>query len=352
MHVVFLARRAWPHIGGVERHLQNLSRALQQQRPDIKISIITEQYDRALPLSEELDDVNIYRFPLLPNQEHPDIKRSAWRGVRQLFPILQTADVIHVHDVFFWLLPSWLRLLNKKIFITFHGYEPPGPPNHRQRFWHQLAELLTEGNICIGGFHQKWYGVQPTITSFGAVDHIKPPELKLDPKTSTHKKQPYVFVGRLADDTGIWQYLYALASRREQGVSVPAVEIIGEGPLRQQLETFVKDNQLPVKFLGSKQVTVETYQKYSASLVSGYLSILESLAAGVPVISTYNSLLKKDYLTQTPFVQWITVAAPGAELTSVLDQSKPVSLTAQSWTIAQTWYLLAARYLTLWGLNT
>ena len=52
--------------------------------------------------------------------------------------------------------------------MTFHGYEGFEAPNWKQIFWHKLAAWLTKGNICIGDFHKKWYGVKPDFVSYGA----------------------------------------------------------------------------------------------------------------------------------------------------------------------------------------
>lgn len=165
MRVIFLSKRYLPALGGVEKHIQKLSSALQQLHPNIHITVITEQHDSALLEHEQVAGVEIYRIPI-----STDLKQSIWTWITANISLLHSADLIHVHDVFFWVLPVLPSLRKKKIYTTFHGYEPPGPPNWRQRSWHQLAEVLSDGNICVGGFHPKWYGVQPSVVTYGAVD--------------------------------------------------------------------------------------------------------------------------------------------------------------------------------------
>jgi glycosyltransferase involved in cell wall biosynthesis len=338
MHVVFLSRRYWPAIGGVERHLQFLSDAVQKMHSDIQITIVTEQHDASLPTLEEQKKITIHRIPISSN-----LKKSIWSWMTAHRSLFEKADLLHVHDVFFWMFPLMGSWNLPKIFTTFHGYEPPGPPNKKQRNQHQLAEILSDGNMCVGGFHQKWYGVQPTITTFGAVD-----EKFLSVKKQTKAKQgSFLFVGRLDDDTGIWSYVQAFAKLDKQ--KKYQLHIVGDGPLRQQLEWFVEQENLTVNFLGQQTVTPNLYQKYSCTVVSGYLTMLESLAVGVPVIATYETPLKKDYLEMSPFAEYIPIAQPGSELVHLMENSPQISTEAQQWAQQQTWDKLALQYLKIWG---
>jgi len=345
MKVVFLVRRYLPSVGGVERHVEFVAKALRELRTDIDLTIITEQHDASLALHEVAEGVHVYRVPVTSSA---NTKAEIWGWLDEHFELLSSADVIHVHDVFFWLFPSLLSL-NSKVCMTFHGYEPPGPPNWKQRAWHQLAELYSEKNICVGGFHQKWYGVDPSITTFGAVTVNEQRLRSKKTKTPSTKKKKLLFVGRLESDTGIWSYLESLARLQKVNAQFQVqLDVIGDGPLRTQLESYVKHSGLPVQFLGPKAVNTQLYQQYDCSLVSGYLTILESLAAGVPVISTYSTALKQDYLCDTPFAKWITVAAPGVELDEAILRSHTLAPEATAWARQQTWQKLAAQYLHVW----
>ena len=351
MHILFLAKRYLPAVGGVERHVCCVTQALKQKDASLQITVITEQHDRSLPAHETLDGVDVHRIPLLPSTEQPDLKKSIWGWLDTNRKLVQAADYIHVHDVFFWLLPSLPGLWWTPIGITFHGYEPPGPPTIKQRFWHQLADLLSDGNICVGGFHQKWYGLAPDKVTYGAIEHADIPAPRSGGTSSQNRR--LLFVGRLEEDTSIWPYLMAFHQvLKKSPASTLQLDVIGEGPLRDPLERYVKYAQLPVQFLGTQQVTTQTYQRYHASLVSGYLTMMESLAAGTPAIATYSTKLKKDYLMLTPFAEWIRIAEPGMALEQAMSEQlitgSPVSSDAQAWVEQQTWSSLAEQYLALW----
>jgi len=156
--VLFLARLYLPHIGGVEKHLQNICKELKTK---YDITIVCHKHDPKLPDFEIIDDIPIYRLPSVG-------KFAVWRWFISHLSLLNSADIIHIHDVFYWYLPFKLLFPFKKSYMTFHGYEGADPPGLKQIIWHRLAAFLTSGNICIGGFHQKYYGVKPTFTSYGA----------------------------------------------------------------------------------------------------------------------------------------------------------------------------------------
>ncbi|KKU93105.1 MAG: Glycosyltransferase, group 1 family protein [Candidatus Amesbacteria bacterium GW2011_GWC1_48_10] len=165
MKVLFMSRLYYPHIGGVEKHIEKISDILSKRH---EITIVCEQHDPNLPEYEKKGRVKIYRIPLPDGVGEKAKKWWIWKWWLTNLRLIKQADIIHIHDVFFWFLPFRLPYRSKKVFITFHGYEGFNPPSVRKIFWHKLAEYLTRGNICIGDFHQKWYQVKPDFVSYGA----------------------------------------------------------------------------------------------------------------------------------------------------------------------------------------
>jgi glycosyltransferase involved in cell wall biosynthesis len=333
MNILFLARRYQPAIGGVETHLKQVVHELSKRH---HLTIVTEQFNRELPRFERTKEATIHRMPFGMEAS----KWQVWGWLFQHIWLISHADIIHVHDVFFWILPFRLFFFWKKFYITFHGYEAPGPLTDKQIFWHQYAAMLTRKNICIGEFHQKWYGVKPNAVSFGGVEKIAVSSAQ------KNKVKKFVFVGRLADDTGIREYIHAfsLSAKKEKA----QLEICGDGPLRDELEQFVCDRKLSVVFQGFVKNVQPFFQSADVMLVSQYLSILQALANGKPVIAYADTLIKKDYLHMTPFANWITIAESERELVTALQQTRPLSGAAQKWARQQTWPKVAELYEELW----
>ena len=159
MRILFLARLYWPHVGGVEKHVEKITDVLSKK---YQIIIVCEKHDPKLPDYEKNRGVEIYRIGKTG-------KWNIWKWWLKHLHLIDNADIIHIHDVFFWFLPFRLPYFYKKVYITFHGYEGADPPTSIQVLWHRVGTKLTRGNICIGDFHKKWYQVKPDFVSYGAI---------------------------------------------------------------------------------------------------------------------------------------------------------------------------------------
>jgi glycosyltransferase involved in cell wall biosynthesis len=336
--VLFLARLFWPHIGGVEKHLAKLIEQLPSKK--YAITIVTEQYDELLPLSEKWQECQIVRIPAVLVKS----KWGVWSWIMSHAQLFWDADCIHIHDVFWWQLPL-APLVRHKSYITFHGYEGVDAPQLNQRLWHRLGALMTRANLCIGGFHQKWYGVTPTAVSFGAVDMR---ELKVAGVQKNSNNRRVIFLGRLAEDTGCLVYLqgFRLFVSQQPGWQL---DVYGDGPQRAECQKYVKKHNLPVKFFGFVDNAAEKIANYQVACVSRHLAILEALAANVPVVAHYNNQIKRDYLEMSPFKDWITAVSSAEEVAQALQTHVPVQPTAVTWAQSQTWQRLAGIYQKLWS---
>lgn len=106
----------------------------------------------------------------------------------------------------------------------------------------------------------------------------------------------------------------------------------------------------------SKRITVDIFTRtpnaskylpeYDIAFVSGYLTILEALAAGVPVLAHYNNMIKKDYLLMAPFAEFIDVFNNVNEVRLEYNWGKISK--GKEWAKSQTWQKLADIYEKLW----
>ncbi|KKU58591.1 MAG: Glycosyltransferase, group 1 family protein [Candidatus Amesbacteria bacterium GW2011_GWA2_47_11b] len=159
MRILMMTRLYWPHVGGVEKHVEKICDVLSKKH---QITVVCEKHDPKLPDFGRRRGVAIYRIMGVD-------KWTIWKWWFGHLNLINNADIIHIHDVFFWFLPFRLPYWFKKVYMTFHGYEGADAPNWRQIMWHKLAFWLTRGNICVGDFHRKWYGVKPDFVTYGAV---------------------------------------------------------------------------------------------------------------------------------------------------------------------------------------
>lgn len=372
MKILFLTRRFWPEIGGVEKHINEISKRLVNKGN--KVIVVTEIDNRKSKIKDltadggippesgkksNINGIEIFRIPITVGEKFK--KFQIWKWMWNNRQLIKEADIVHCHDVFFWYLPFRFIYPLKKVFITFHGYEGSSLPNKRKIFMHRLAGWLTNGNIAIGESHQKWYGVRPDYISYGGVD-----KNENDRKGSLHslrsvgmtninfKKYDLCFIGRLAADTGIMIYLETLKILKDSGRNYSLV-VCGDGPQRQEAEDYVIKYKLNVVFEGFVKDVNKYIYKSNYLFVSRYLGILEGLADKKLIFAVFDNQIKEDYLKKSPFKDWIIIENNPKKLANKIEyfikNSKERNLKIKNgynWAKEQTWEKLTDIYLKLW----
>lgn len=338
MKILFFTRLFYPHIGGVEKHVIELSKILIEKGH--RIVVVTEKHDKNLKNYENIKGIKVYRIIVGENEWFK--KFVIWNWLRKNKNLIANADIVHCHDVFFWYLPFRFLFFNKPIYTTFHGYENY-PLKSKFIFMHKIAEKLSQGNICIGHFMKKWYGTKPDYVLYGGTDitNFK------NQISNIKNKNSAVFIGRLDEQTGILTYVDTVKIIRKK---IPNFDflVIGDGKFKNKINK-------KIKILKSQDNASEHLKDYNFTFVSRYLSILEALAAKRLVFAVYDNPLKEDYLRLAPFSKYIIVSSSASELASkiyfYLDNIKEKEIAVESaynWVKKHTWENVANTYLKLW----
>ena len=349
MKILFFSRLFYPHIGGVEKHVKEISKILIEKGHDV--TILTEKFDKSLQDSEIINSIKIIR---IDNGKDDWFKKfRVWINVWNNRKLIIDADIIHAHDVFFWFLPFRLLFLTKKIFVTFHGYEGNNIPNLKSKLMHKMAEKLSNGNICVGDFLKKWYGTKPDYVTYGGVDTIQNSLLRQG--FGGQAKYKVLFIGRLEEETGIMEYLKALKELQKKKYKFEIV-ILGDGSLRKNAEKFVLENKIKAVFKGFVKEVNNYISNCDFVFASRYLGILESLAFKKFVFAHYNNSIKKDYLEMAPFANFISIAADYKQLSLSIEhffknerERKNMIDNGYRWVKDKTWENLVNIYMNLWG---
>lgn len=335
--ILFLTRLYHPHIGGVEKHVDILSKLLTNK--GFSVTIVTEKFEDGLADKETVNGIQIMRIPVGTN---PYLKKFfVWKWVIIHIHLFVSSDIIHIHDVFYWILPFVLFLRKNKLYTTFHGYEGY-PIKKRWILQRKLIEKLSNGTICIGDFMKKWYKANPSSISYGGV--------RLTGKNKVKNQQSAVFFGRLDSQTGILEYI---ASYKKLKKLYPkfAFTVVGEGEFSKNLPRTVKKvnfNSDVEKYLSSSRFV----------FVSRYLSMLEALALKKEVIAVFTDPVMKDYLLMSPFKNYIDVVGSHEEITEAVVSKLQTGgdevriQKGYEWAIKNTWEKVLERYLRLWGMAT
>lgn len=343
MKIVFFTRLFYPHIGGVEKHVLLLSKELQKKGHEV--IVVTERHNRKIKKYEQYKGIKIHRITITRQEKIK--KYIIWKWIIKNKKLFLDSDILHAHDVFFWLLPIRFLMPRKKVFTTFHGYEGNSIPRFKEKIMHKMAEKFSHRTMCIGGFYKKWYGTNSEIVTYGAVNSVA-----TNRDLINNKK--IVYIGRLENEAGIDTYIDSIRLLANYGINL---EVFGDGARRSSLERLIKKENLPVKIHGWTLTPEIKISKSKIVFTSRYLGILEALAQDKFVIAEYNNDIKKDYLQMTPFSKYISILKSSEEIALQVMKfyKNPKKFDAKikkggEWARLQTWEMMSQDYLKLWNL--
>jgi len=346
MTILFFSRLFYPHIGGVEKHVLEISKILIQKGH--QVVVFTEQYDSKLKLQERIEGIDTYRIPVGTNAWFK--KFQIWFWLWHNRKLIKKADLVHAHDVFFWYLPFRFLFPKKPVYTTFHGYESY-PISKKAIIVRKISEKLSKANICVGEFMKKWYGTKPTFVTYGGVSKIKNEKLKIKNGSSKFK---ILFVGRLDQQTGIMEYLKAVKILKDKGYKT-RLDVLGDGIQRNEAKKFCVEFNLDVKFHGFINNVNDFLVKSNWVFVSRYLGILEAMVAKRLVFAVYDNPLKEDYLKMAEFSKLINIASYENKLLEQVlhflrnpKEEKMLVEKAFEWAKKHTWLEVSNTYLRLW----
>lgn len=294
LRVLMLTASYHPRAGGVEKHVRCVARELRAM--GMEVWVATPRWEEGWNEEELVDGVMVRR-----------LSTSTREGRKELEPLLDWAQVAHTHDAYPFLKyyqPYRLRRPRLPVFVTWHGYECYPIPLEA-KFLRRIVGLLTKGSICVGAFIPKWYKFSCPRITYGGVDA---------PAERPPLGEGAVFVGRLEPDTGILDYIEALAWLRDKhGVDVP-FEVCGVGSLLDMAKRRAAEKRLRVVFHGQVADPMPYFARARFACVSGYLAMLEAMAGGAIVLALYDNPLKEDYLRMSPMAVNAVIAGSPQEL--------------------------------------
>ena len=305
MKILFITRLFYPHIGGVEKHVNKVAKRLKAKGESV--TVLTERYDKSLKSEEKVDGIKVVRF------SYPHMKIfglfSVWNWMWKNRNLILESDVVHIHDVFIWYFPFCLFFSKKLIITTIHGLEWDRPLYKISIGQKRLAVMLSNRTVGVGKFMESYLRASFNVITYGGVDSQK----------GTFKKQMdyLIYVGRLERNTGLLQFLDWLKINPKY-----KVDFCGDGLLRVECEKYGKVHGFtdPNPY----------YKKAEYCVPGGYLAALEALSYGCKLKLFWNNKVKEDYWKMSPFYQ-----LKGEKL--------------KSWAKKQTWDKLADEYLDLYN---
>jgi glycosyltransferase involved in cell wall biosynthesis len=334
MKIVFLCPSFYPSIGGVERHAQEVAERLIAKGHEVNVLCEGAKTETKIIENIRVEYIHFGKPGFIK-------KFRIWISMLRKVSIFFSADIIHIHDVVFWYYPLRFLLFFKPIFTTFHGYEGVVPPTRKAIFLRRVSALFSKRTIEIGAYIQKWYGTHPTKILYGGSTYIitKPSEYKKEKKTKR-----FVFVGRLSHDIGVRKYVQFFAFLKMKKIPFKLV-VYGNGPMQKAVKKYGI-------FKGVSENIMQPILDADIVCSSSYLSIIDALSLGKPVIAFYDNPLKKEYIEEFPLHQYI---AHGDKAEKVFEEFKKIEMNFDAQKVAEeaqlmfSWDKITKEYIELWG---
>lgn len=330
MKVLFVTNSFLPNIGGVEKHIYYLIKELKT----------LGVYSEVLTFGEDNNEYKIEDIDVKCLKKTNKLKQllRQWN----LISYYKSFDIIHFHDFstyyLFYILARFV-LPGKKTYVTFHGWEGKYPIPKSIRKQRKIVEKLTEGNICVGQFIEKYYETKADIINYGAA-----PELII--KDSQIDNLDILFLGRLEIDSGFSFFIDAMSKLENINIG-----ICGDGSLKDRILEI--ENKHNVKYYGKIPNPQDYIAKAKTVFTGGYLAYIECLSLRKSIITTYDNALKKDYINCFPDKEYITVVNNYEDLKcTIANNMKNIDEISEDYSIyiknKYSWSNIARDYLKLW----
>ncbi|OIO44505.1 MAG: hypothetical protein AUJ41_02550 [Candidatus Pacebacteria bacterium CG1_02_43_31] len=346
MKIVQIAKYYLPHLGGVEIHLKEINTLLVKMGHEV--TVVTLRHNSKLADSTIYNGVRVIRIPYeVKKKRSLKAKQEIWNFIKKHQEVFLEADIIHVHDVFWWILPIY-KSIRKKIFVTFHGWETEYPVRFNAKLQRYIYSKLSRGSIHVGAWIKKFYFDKPNYVTYGAVNAKRLTKSGIKNNSHDRSQINIAFIGRLSNDNEVEKYLKTVEILMTMGHKVN-ITWIGDGEYRQKC-----------KKLGEVTGFVKNISQYFVNkdliFSSSYLSILEAQLIGNNVCSFYSNDLKKEYLESFPGSKYLLIAnTPESminKITLLFDSPKSQNQTkieAREFAKQQTWSKVLNIYLKLWN---
>ncbi len=248
--VVAIWKSTW--LPSSQTFVQNQVGALRRWRP---VLIGVRPVSDGLPV---IPDLAPFGSGLPARALHRVRRATGYRGVYDTFLRTQDTRLVHAHfgTSAIPILPV-TRRLGLPLVVTFHGYDVTREAQRSghlgEHYRRRLGEVIREADtlIAVSEF------IAERLLALGAppssirVHHIGIP-VDQAPWPGPRERAGIAFVGRLVEKKGVADLLAAVEELDRRGVRRP-VRIIGDGPLRGELERRSAAAGLDVSFLGFRR---------------------------------------------------------------------------------------------------
>lgn len=211
--------------------------------------------------------------------------------------IIKQFDLVHSH----WLIPQGIvqACFKTPYIVTGHGADVTslnkGITRKLKRKSLEKASAVTAVSDYLGSVEcEIAEGIKPSIISMGVDTSKFGKEYRKDNYFNQQDKKVVLFVGRLAEKKGV-RYLIEAMDKVDNAI----LYIVGDGPLKNELEELAQKQKTEIVFGGSKNhielreiyASADVFVAPSVTAEDGDqeglgLVMLEAMASGLPVVAS------------------------------------------------------------------
>lgn len=293
MRIVFFTHRFHPDVGGVQLSVEATARALMADGHEVHV--VTET-----PGEDAYDGLMVHRLRV--PRVRPFTRLYRWRALLCLLPLFRGSDVLHFHDYgtfIDWFLPVRPFCTRNVYAMTFHGFDQ-WPLATRHLVWRDIAARMMDVTFAVGSYVGALHPHR--------VDHVFIGAPLRAAAAGRCDELHVLFVGRLADDTGIADVLDALdRASHARGVTT-RVTLVGEASAgwrgnSSHWSALALTHHPPTR-------AIEPYLA-SASLIvaTGFLALFDAFASGRCVLVPALTDIKRAYISSIADIDTLALVA-------------------------------------------
>lgn len=300
MKIVYVTPDYMPHIGGIEKYVQEL--ALHFKNVGNEITVITAERSHIDVNIEIIDGIRIVRIPVKSYSGILVVKRRSFLKI--IDNEIKDSDIVHLNDCkFLYLyLAKRKQMFCYKLFLSSHGFifHTPSHQQLKELFFKKVVvrnQSYYNKIICVSeqdaNIAQK-YGINSFETVFPGVDIKK--FICSEKIKSSNPSRKLFYWGRIARNKGLSECLYKLAKLNTFDFNI--VGKCEDDIYMQELKEIIEKNNLhdKVHFVGIK--TDKEIKQYieecdfilMPSLHEGFgMALAECLLSNRNIIANNNS---------------------------------------------------------------